>query len=528
MIQLLHLERPTRLVTLVATLLFGIVLIRTAWVTDDAYITLRTVDNFVSGRGLTWNPDERVQAYTHPLWMFILTGAYALTHEGFLTTIAVSMAVSMAAFWLISTRLTSDPWSVVIGVTILLLSKSFIDFSTSGMENPATHLLLAVFLIWYLSGASETPRRRSLLLGLVTSAATLIRPDLFLIVLPAVAYGFVRSDGGPRGRAMLLAGLLPLVAWEAFSVIYYGSLVPNTAYAKLNTGIPFKDLLEQGALYYLNGIDLDPLSMTVIAAGLAAAGLWGNGAQRRIALGTALYLGYVLIIGGDFMSGRMFSPAVLVSTVLLVKLVASESVVTKLFLLGTVILLGFSSLTPTLLSGSAYAQPIPTRNGIGDKRSDSFTENGLLPILRNAPRPSHHWVLEGLELSYQGRVVLAQDAIGYLGYFAGPDVHIVDEVALADPLLARLPASDPLNWRIALFYRDIPTGYLESIETGVNRIADPDLARLYDKIHLITSGELFDPERLRAIWELNTGQYAQWIRNYVERTADVSRDSDDS
>jgi len=31
------------------------VLVRTAWVSDDAYMTFRTVDNFVQGHGLRWN-----------------------------------------------------------------------------------------------------------------------------------------------------------------------------------------------------------------------------------------------------------------------------------------------------------------------------------------------------------------------------------------------------------------------------------------------------------------------------------------
>ncbi|MDB4977741.1 MAG: hypothetical protein JWN48_6082, partial [Myxococcaceae bacterium] len=52
--------------------LFGLVL-RSAWVTEDAYITLRTVDNWVHGFGLRWNTDERVQGYTHPLWMLLLS-----------------------------------------------------------------------------------------------------------------------------------------------------------------------------------------------------------------------------------------------------------------------------------------------------------------------------------------------------------------------------------------------------------------------------------------------------------------------
>ena len=45
------------------------------------YITFRTARNFWNGRGLTWNPDERVQAYTHPLWMFVAVIAYGVSHE---------------------------------------------------------------------------------------------------------------------------------------------------------------------------------------------------------------------------------------------------------------------------------------------------------------------------------------------------------------------------------------------------------------------------------------------------------------
>lgn len=35
--------------------LFGVAL-RCAWLGDDAYITLRTVENAVAGDGLRWNP----------------------------------------------------------------------------------------------------------------------------------------------------------------------------------------------------------------------------------------------------------------------------------------------------------------------------------------------------------------------------------------------------------------------------------------------------------------------------------------
>ena len=35
-----------------AVLLYGVVLLRTAWLSEDAVITFRTVDNFIQGFGL--------------------------------------------------------------------------------------------------------------------------------------------------------------------------------------------------------------------------------------------------------------------------------------------------------------------------------------------------------------------------------------------------------------------------------------------------------------------------------------------
>jgi arabinofuranosyltransferase len=43
-------------------LIYASMILRNAWLCDDAYISLRTVDNFVNGFGLTWNVAERTGA----------------------------------------------------------------------------------------------------------------------------------------------------------------------------------------------------------------------------------------------------------------------------------------------------------------------------------------------------------------------------------------------------------------------------------------------------------------------------------
>lgn len=41
-------------------LVITIILIRTAWLSDDAYISFPSVDNFLAGHGPVWNTIERV------------------------------------------------------------------------------------------------------------------------------------------------------------------------------------------------------------------------------------------------------------------------------------------------------------------------------------------------------------------------------------------------------------------------------------------------------------------------------------
>jgi len=96
--------------------------------------------------------------------------------------------------------------------------------------------------------------------------------------------------------------------------------------------------------------------------------------------------------------------------------------------------------------------------------------------------------------------------MGGAGLGWGPLTHLLDECALADPLLARLPAVFNHDWRPGHFRRMIPEGYRESLERRTNALARPALRRAYEDLRLATrSRDLLSPERLAAIWRLNTG-----------------------
>jgi arabinofuranosyltransferase len=499
-----------------AFLAFALIFLRTAWIGDDVYITLRTVDNFVHGYGLVWNVAERVQSYTHPLWMFFLTLIYLPTRDAYFTALFASFLASLATFWLVARNRSF----AALGVLTLLFSKAFTDFSASGLENPLTHLLLALFFIAFIEKESS-PFRLALLAALIA----LNRQDAILFVLPALAFLVVPQDLSCLSWRKinfavlrdLFLGFLPLLLWELFSLFYYGFLFPNTYYAKLGTGIPTSELIPQGLTYLLDSLQRDPLTLTVIAAGIIIA-LWrGQIRERLVALGVLLYLAYVLIIGGDFMSGRFLTAAFLLSVFLLMRLLANLTPRWQYATLGAVVLLGLFATPPTIIID--LSQPRFTERdlvtGINDERAYYYPISGFLNYSpgRDIPFSGEGWVEHGKALRESGKSVVDEKNVGYIGYFAGPRVHIVDLYALCDPLLARLPTQWSDGWRIGHYERTPPDGYLQSLRTGVNQIADPNLAAYYDQLSLVTRGPLFSRARLVAIWKFNTGQFDYLLSN---------------
>jgi arabinofuranosyltransferase len=122
-------EKSHRNLVIILVILLGILLISSAWVEDDAYITLRVVDNFVHGYGLSWNVGEHVQVYTHPFWMFLLIAGYAISKHSFLTTIGVSIVIALLGIIIFFFKVARTASAAIAGFALLLFSKAFIDYA---------------------------------------------------------------------------------------------------------------------------------------------------------------------------------------------------------------------------------------------------------------------------------------------------------------------------------------------------------------------------------------------------------------
>jgi len=497
-----------------------------AWVTEDAFITFRVVDNFVHGYGLRWNIDERVEAFTNPLWLLLHILIRALHRNIFLGTIILSvLCVGAAVYFAARSAQKSRGMTALVLILPLILSKTFLEFATSGLENPLSFLLTALF-VWVLLTRGREPETTPwfLLSGLVALAAV-NRLDSVLLYVPVLGYLLVTRRQHIRWGA-ILAGMSPIVVWEAFSLIYYGFLVPNTAYSKLATGVSRSAYLKQGLFYLLDFLRRDPVGFLIAAAvavgALVAFARRKGGILTYLAVGCIVYGAYIVSVGGDFMSLRLWSLPLFLS--ILVLYVAMPNFTTTRTFAMTGLCLGMIRAL-ALWTGPHETQGISGAQKVWHNIEDErlrYVEGHTLFSLRR--RPHFRFNIRLWEPTFPQAVMWW--AVGLKPYVSGPDVIVVDAVGLADPLLSHLPAIPRESLYIGHFRREIPKGYMAArITRDWSLIADPNLRQYYEKIRLITAGPLFQGERLKTILAFNLGRYDDLRAKFLatpERYEDIA------
>lgn len=503
-------------------LLFSYAFVMNAWVGDDAYITFRVVDNFLHGYGLRWNIVERVQAYTHPLWMILIGAVAQFWPDFFLMPIAVSYLLCVAALFGVWWWGRSGAQRALL-VALLVSSKAFIDYTSSGLENPLSYLLLVLFYVPFLreGGAGGAPGRGRLWYAwFIASLAFVARQDSVLLFAAPLVYLTVRAWPAWRWRVVpvLLAGTSPAWAWEAFSLVYYGFLFPNTYYAKVGvSGLPPHLLTQHGLAYLRNSFHFDAVTLVVTGAAVLAA----PAARRwRFGLGAfsiLLYLAYVVSVGGDFMSGRFLTLPFLLAALLLVERVGDRW---ALALVAALALAGYNvwaERPPLKTTRNYHRWSTAKHGGISDERGIWGAGASLLSVGTENPPPWGNYVDAGRkDAASTNKVVTVSETIGYYGFFAGPQQHIIDVVGLAEPLLARLRADySPEYFWVGHIARALPQGYYESCDKQTNLISDPAVREYCDELCVITRGELFTRERWKLILQFNLGSKTRYRQPYA-------------
>ncbi len=289
------------------------------YMVDDAYIGFRYIDNLLHGRGLVFNPGERIEGVTNIGWL--------LTLSPFAAILGAPLAAKLAgAFLLIATACLAGAiaWRLcdagsrlpmAAAATILVMTQFDLTyFALTGMETGLIAFLLLLAL-WF--GLDD---RRPSLVAVIAAAAFTVRPEAVLAYPLALLIGALARSIDMKAlatRAAIFAGLA--LAVTAARYLYFGDVVPNTFHAKQGAG---------GWLAMLDASAPARINIPFPFGGLFAAGilLIGAAAVWRRAAGAGALAAGIVAAGYVFAryappdwtgTGRYFAPYVPAAAILM-------------------------------------------------------------------------------------------------------------------------------------------------------------------------------------------------------------------
>ncbi|HEX7880367.1 MAG TPA: glycosyltransferase family 39 protein [Candidatus Eisenbacteria bacterium] len=455
------------------------------WVCEDAFICFRVADQILAGNGPVFNAGERVEAYTSPAWMALLTLWQALggrIEEGSLVLGILAAGVGVVTAVLAAARRHAPRAVVPFGALVLVVTTAVWDFAASGLE---MGLVLAWLGTSYALLSRAASDRRASGAGAFAwfGIGILIRPDLglfaigFLLIALFLRRGMTNTQAGSIASSLVAFGAVPLL-YLLFRMGYFAAWMSNSSIAK-EPGLAHGTA---GAYYLLDFVHVYRLW---IVAPLVLLLAWLARSSRRIPLvgveATFFALGvlhavYVARVGGDFMHGRFVLPAYMAMLIPFFVLPVAPlrrpaAAVGALALYGWCAASAFvfgphyrynrrGVANERLLYIELAGRPHPVRledyddtifgrEGRALRKEAELGGRRLLVALTDDPAggylPADARRVAPLSASLHPRITVAAPAwnIGIIGRHAGTRAFVADRLGLADPIGSRLRLKTP-------------------------------------------------------------------------------------
>lgn len=333
---------------------------------DDAFISFTYAQNLAAGQGMVFNPGERVEGFSNPLWVLLLaTSRWAgLSIPGtakavgaaaaFLSVLFGARAAFAAALFVGTQERPSfssagaprgrrtrrrraktlnanapaafEPersrgvpvLAALLCAAAMVAHPGFAYYGVAGLETSLFSLLVLVGILLHLKQFVDRAASGSRWCYLPLGAAAITRPEgvIFLLLvslhrawLSKRPIECVQGESIVKRRRVIGQELRPAIigwllptAYTAWRLIYFGELLPNTFYAKPGT------LLQNptGGLAYLwEFVSSYGLGIALISATCVAVASFRSPLKRVIRtliFLIAVYTGFVFYAGGDWMA----------------------------------------------------------------------------------------------------------------------------------------------------------------------------------------------------------------------------------
>ena len=409
-----------------------------SFICDDAFITFRYASNLIHGHGLVFNIGERVEGYTNFLWLLVSALILNVGARPEVWTLWISGACALVTVSALLWQLRRNRKEQFFSSILLASNGGFAAWSTGGLETALfTLLVFAAFLSVTTALESASGERGRIdgrpirLSAFFLLLASLTRPEGVLLT---ALFGLFLVTYALRHqlpwRALFLWAVVWVVPYGVYFIWrwqYYGHLFPNTFYVKA-AGL---SILPQGVAHILFACTRFHLYLVLLPGVILLILRRSWGLRRGVAWLSATiifpYVGYVCLMGGDFMDMFRFVVPILPIVMLSagVSWAAFHSFLReKIPALAVPAMIALLVLVVGLnLRTSQDSQTIWYRRGldsIGLLRR--YAENWTL-IARNLPRLS------------QPSDTLATTAAGIIPYYTG--LYTLDQLGLVAPDLSR-------------------------------------------------------------------------------------------
>jgi arabinofuranosyltransferase len=494
---------------------FFIILIRNAWISQRAYLNFRVVENLIHGYGLGVNPGERVLPVNQPLWPIILAALYSLTQNVlnlplqnhlYVLSLTINLVCSLSVALLILRLHSSSNFALILTFVPLMLSKSLIDYSTSGLETSLLYVLITGIFLLYIRQRDKPlnrDRTRMIILYIFAAVIMMVQWELTILSLALIVWIALQSRNDPKLRWLWLVPIILALIYGIGVGYLYGSPLPNMYVSRFSAGVGTGRLVRQGLMYLLHTVDFDPISIFVIVAAVIGVICLRKRELFPFAFGILGTIGLIVLFGGDSMGGRLLAPLVLVSALLIGQLDLKslpEAIMSVLAISAIGILVPRSP----VMSTYSYEYTDPDHRGIFDARGSDYPKSGLLRFNRISAVPplsdwsGDDWVFDG----YDDVLLADERGLGFQAYAAGPNVYILADTGLTDPLLARIPAEDRVIWDIDEMKRTIPDEYLQLILSDAEAQSCQPLTENYQELRQLVGGKVGSSAHMNAFVDL--------------------------
>lgn len=210
---------------------------------DDAMISMRYAYNLAHGLGPVWNAGEYVEGFTNPLWVGIMALVHLLPIGLNQTSLYIQiLGASFLTFNLlfvkkIAEHFTDNLFAMLAAVALTAFYAPLNSYGLLGMEVSLLVLMLTA-AVWLIL---KSDKQFSIWVYILLAISTLVRFDMavpYLVIF--VILFFIQKENRKQHLIWGLGLLILSLGGQTLArYLYYGALLPNTYYLKLE-GWSFK------------------------------------------------------------------------------------------------------------------------------------------------------------------------------------------------------------------------------------------------------------------------------------------------